>query len=216
VPAADDLVAVGYVLADAEPDSPALSGDLTPGEDGTWSTTVDASALQGTVSFGLLLQRSGGWTEETTVAGSAPRAVDAAELTAESRGSVTVPPTAVAGTDTTVSGLEPGAWYYTWWFSSPTAGGWVQADATGTATATLPAALAPGSHAVALLDRRAALVGWAPLTVVSPGGGSAGGGGAARLATTGADLIPLWAGGAALLLLGAAAALAATRRPRRA
>lgn len=230
VPGADDLVGVDYVLSDFQVGVEALTGELVRGDDGTWSTTVDVTPLEGKVTIGLVLHRSAGWTEQTVAPAAEPRAVDAAELTDASRGAVTTPATATAGAETTISGLAAGEWYYTWWFSSPTAGGWVQADASGTATAVVPAVLGVGSHSVALLDRIAEFAGWAPVAVVaangggggggSGGGGSAGGGGSGtQLAATGAGasggIPPSGLGVGALVLVLGGAALAARSPLRR-
>ncbi|MCS5497969.1 carboxypeptidase regulatory-like domain-containing protein [Cnuibacter physcomitrellae] len=233
VPGADDLVGVDYIVSDFQVGVEALTGALERGEDGTWSATVDVTPLEGKVTIGLVLHRSEGWTEQTVAPAAEPRVVDVAELTDASRGAITTPATATAGSETTVSGLTAGEWYYTWWFSSPTAGGWVQADASGTATVVVPADLGAGPHAVALLDRIAQFVGWAPLTVVAAnggGGGSGAGGGAAgsgasgagaggQLAATGVGatggIPPLGAGAGAFVLLLAGAALAARGTLRR-
>ncbi|WP_378148585.1 collagen binding domain-containing protein [Cnuibacter sp. UC19_7] len=226
VPGADDLVGVDYILSDFQVGVEALTGALERGDDGTWSATVDVTPLEGKVTIGLVLHRSEGWTEQTVAPAAEPRAVDAAELTDASRGAITTPATATAGAETTISGLSAGEWYYTWWFSSPTAGGWVQADASGTATAVVPADLGAGPHSVAVLDRIAEFAGWAPVSVVAANGGDgsgAGGAGSAgaQLAATGlgaaSGMPPLWAGAGALMLVlgGAVLAVRTPLRPRR-
>ncbi|WP_084361395.1 glycosyl hydrolase family 95 catalytic domain-containing protein [Herbiconiux solani] len=106
--------------------------------------------------------------------------VDESLLTEESRGGITSPATATAGTEIAV-GLPAdrvGDWVSVWLHSEPAHLGWHRVDATGGILVTLPTAVL-GEHRLVVLDRDGALIGWNPITLVapSPGGGDGGTGG---------------------------------------
>lgn len=220
VPDGIDLEGVSYIVSDDTEGPAPLTGDFTQDASGTWTATIDLSSTVGKTSIGLTQEFDLGLTAQTIMPVAVPLAVAETDLIAANRGDVQTAATVTAGATTTLTGLSPDAWYYAWWFSSPTAGGWMQADATGTITATVPASLAAGEHTVALVNELRQIVGWAPVTVLAAGGGGGGGGGSAsgggsgsgtsQLAATGSAASV--AGGIAVVLLAAGALVVLVRR----
>jgi predicted alpha-1,2-mannosidase len=116
----------------------------------------------------------------------------------------------VSGRSVTVTGLPSDAWHFGYVYSTPAALGWVQTDADGAATFTMPHDLQPGTHRLAMLDASGALVGWAEFAYA---GEDADGG----LAHTGVDASTLWSAALiAVLLMAAGGAFLIVRRRRRA
>lgn len=137
----------------------------------------------------------------------APPVASGDDLPDELRDRVTV---TVSGRTVNIDGLTAGDWYYVYVYSAPTALGWVQADASGGASATLPTGLAAGAHRVAVLDAEGDLVGWDTFVLAAADAADPDG-----LAVTGADDAAVWRaavlGG---LLLAAGGALLIARRNR--
>ncbi|RUR01736.1 glycoside hydrolase domain-containing protein [Labedella endophytica] len=110
----------------------------------------------------------------------------------------------VSGRIATLGGLDPSSWHYVYVYSEPTALGWVEADADGSATVTLPASVTAGEHRIAVLDDAGELMGWAEFTLAA---GEDDGG----LAVTGGAVG--WAAGVlAILLMALGATLVIARR----
>jgi LPXTG-motif cell wall-anchored protein len=212
-----DLEGVSYIVSDDTEGPATLTGSFTQDESGTWTATVDLSGTVGKTSIGITQEFFFGLTAQTIMPVAIPLAVSETDLIAANRGDVQAPATVTAGAATTITGLEAGQWYYAWWFSSPTAGGWMQADASGAITAIVPSSLGAGDHTVALVNQFWTIVGWAPVEVLASGGSGGGGAGGSgsgtsQLAATGSDA--LGAGGLAALLLAAGAAVILVRRRR--
>ncbi|RWZ52914.1 hypothetical protein ELQ90_02960 [Labedella phragmitis] len=114
----------------------------------------------------------------------------------------------VSGRTVNIDGLTAGDWYYVYIYSAPQGLGWVQADADGGASATLPTGLTAGSHRVAVLDAEGELVGWDVLVLAAADPSDPDG-----LAVTGSDAAGAWGAVAlgALLLAGGGALLIARR-----
>ncbi|MCS5497968.1 hypothetical protein NY547_12030 [Cnuibacter physcomitrellae] len=220
VPDAIDLEGVSYIVSDDTEGPAPLTGDFTQDASGAWTATIDLSGTVGKTSIGLTQEFDLGLTAQTIMPVAIPLAVAETDLIAANRGDVQTPSTATAGTTTTISGLSAGGWYYAWWFSSPTAGGWMQADASGTLIAVVPASLAAGDHTVALVSELRQIAGWAPVTVLAAGGGGGGGGGSSSGGGSGSGSVQLAAtgsaayvaGGIALALLVAGAVVVLVRR----
>ncbi|MGO1768671.1 MAG: immunoglobulin-like domain-containing protein [Microbacterium sp.] len=125
---------------------------------------------------------------------------DGADLPESARDGITA---SVSGDTLSLGGLNADAWNYVYLYSSPTGLGWVEADAEGEASLTLPDDVADGTHRVAVLDDAGGLIGWAEITIGEDG----------ALAVTGADLAGAWGLGAlAVLLLAGGGTLLVTRR----
>lgn len=140
-------------------------------------------------------------TGEPSFTPDAP-AADGADLPESERDGITA---SVSGDTLSLGGLNAGAWNYVYLYSSPTGLGWVEADADGEASLTLPDDVADGTHRVAVLDDAGDLIGWAEITIGEDG----------ELAVTGADLAGAWGLGAlAVLLLAGGGTLLVTRRRR--
>ncbi|WP_166404715.1 immunoglobulin-like domain-containing protein [Labedella endophytica] len=134
-----------------------------------------------------------------------PPSADGSDLPDELRDRVTV---TVSGSTVNIDGLEAGEWYYVYVYSSPIGLGWVQADASGGASATLPSGLTAGAHRAAVLDDAGTLVGWDDFVLAAADPSDPDG-----LAVTGSDAASAWASIAlgALLLAGGGALLLARR-----
>ncbi|MGV9770278.1 fibronectin type III domain-containing protein, partial [Microbacterium sp. NPDC003461] len=112
------------------------------------------------------------------------------DLTSANAGDLTLGSTRVAaGGRLTIAGLEPGASYGVWFFSTPVSAGTVTANTAGIVTVTVPTSLPAGAHRVVITDpTTGAIVGWAAVTVTG-------------LPATGAA-VPVGMLGAAAALLG--------------
>ncbi|MCT9821041.1 phosphatase PAP2 family protein [Microbacterium sp. W1N] len=133
---------------------------------------------------------------------------DGDDLPAAAEGRITA---TLSGSTVSLGGLTAGERYFVYAYSTPTALGWTQADAAGTASVSLPAALAPGAHRIAVLSADGTLVGWAAITVpaATPAGSA--------LPATGGDAAGLWVTGlTASMVLAAGIVLALRHRARRA
>lgn len=222
LPDSIDLEGVSYIVSDDTEGPAPLTGDFTQDASGTWTATIDLSGTVGKTSIAFTQEFDLGLTAQTIMPVAVPLAVADTDLIAANRGDVQTAATATAGTATTISGLTADAWYFAWWFSSPTAGGWLQADASGAVTAIVPASLAAGDHTVALVSEQRQIVGWAPVAVLAAGGGGGGGSasggagsggsgsGSGQLAATGSAAYV--AGGIAVTLLVAGAIVVLVRR----
>ncbi|PSL38319.1 calcineurin-like phosphoesterase family protein [Labedella gwakjiensis] len=145
-------------------------------------------------------------TPEQPTTTPAPPVADGSDLPEDLRNAVDV---TVSGRTVSITGLTAGEWYYVYVYSAPTGMGWVQADANGAATATLPADLDAGAHRVAVLDDAGALIGWSQFVVAADTGPGDG------LAVTGSDAATAWGSVAlAALLLAGGGALLIARRTR--
>ena len=100
---------------------------------------------------------------------------------------------------------------YATWYSSPVFGGWFQADANGalSATVTIPAGLAAGTHTLQLTGATSGLVFASAVTLADPAAGDS------ELALTGIDTGAYVLAGFTVLLLGATLLVVARRRPVR-
>ncbi|MBZ4486858.1 fibronectin type III domain-containing protein [Microbacterium sp. cx-55] len=147
---------------------------------------------------------SGGGGSGGPTAPTGPTAPSEAQLADANRGGVSVPAGEIAaGGRLTVSGLAAGASYEAWFFSTPTFAGVVTADAAGRAVVTVPAALAPGTHRVVLVDPSTGdIAGWTTLRI------------AGALAGTGAHAPVIWALGGGALVFGGMSLLLIRRRSR--
>ncbi len=113
----------------------------------------------------------------------------------------------LSGRTATIRDLAPGAWHYVYAYSTPTALGWVRADANGVASISIPTDLSAGTHRLAALNASGQLIGWTEVTIAAVGGSG--------LATTGSNPATVWGVGAAgALLLAAGGALLIARRRR--
>ncbi|MDT3315658.1 phosphatase PAP2 family protein [Microbacterium sp. KSW4-11] len=140
--------------------------------------------------------------------GGAPSApvANGDDLPAAAEGGIQV---SVRGDRVVVSGLTAGERYYGFLYSTPTALGWVTADAAGSASFALPADLDEGRHRVAVVDESGELVGWASVTVAAEEVVAVGD----ELASAGGQSGPVWiAGGAGAALLALGALLVMRRR----
>ncbi|WP_291036690.1 SpaA isopeptide-forming pilin-related protein, partial [Herbiconiux sp.] len=185
VPDAIDLESVGFVYSSNEQDDP-RRGEFTL-DGSTWTATIDLEGLWGHGALGIEYRFDLDLTHVAVLDTSIAREPGSAELTDDSRGDVALAGTSAAGGvkaggTATATGLEPGSWYYAWWFSTPTGAGWVQADATGAVSVPVPAGLVPAGaasaeHSLAFESVQGALAGWTPVTVLAAGNGGGGGGG---------------------------------------
>lgn len=146
----------------------------------------------------------------------APAPIDAQSLTAENRGSVSVPASATPGQSISVSlgddAAERNVW--AWLYSTPHLLGNFTPDAAGAFTAVVAADALPGTHRVVIQAADGSLVGWAPLEVVAEYGGSSPGtsGNEGDLANTGADTAILSSAALLFLLVGTVFAATGIRR----
>jgi hypothetical protein len=97
-----------------------------------------------------------------------PAPVPDAELTEGSRGTVTAPSTAIAGSTVVVTVGEQyaGQTVRVWLHSTPTLLGELVVSATGTVSVTVPVPTAVGDHRVVVASPTNELIGWAPMRVV--------------------------------------------------
>ncbi|GGH43556.1 endo-1,4-beta-xylanase [Microbacterium album] len=126
-------------------------------------------------------------------------------LTADVRGSVTVPSQASPGETIRVGGLEPRSAVAVYLYSQPQLLVTGTAGPDGTIAVTIPLDVPLGDHRIAVYDAAGELIGWAPIRIVP----------VEALAATGADAVALMtalAAGAAVLAAGVVLALAARRR----
>lgn len=129
------------------------------GESGTGSTATGtgatgASGRHGTTALAARTPAQLG--APTTV--PAPPAASGEGLTAANAGTVT---SVLEGAILTITipSAEPGDWVYLYAYSTPVPVGWIQVDADRRVRVDL-AALEPGEHKLAVLDRDGALIGW--------------------------------------------------------
>lgn len=141
----------------------------------SFTVTVNERAYGATLeaeAIGTLGAFCGSCTVSHTTAAVSP--VTAADLTEDTRGTVTVPATAAPGDTITVqlgtSGID-GMTVSALLFSSPTDLGTAKVI-SGTAQFTIPAAAAIGEHRIAILDELGVLVGWDNLTLAKSTAGS--------------------------------------------
>lgn len=140
------------------------------------------------------------------------------QLVADKQGGFTAPARVVQGGQIVLSGLTPGAQVRSVLFSVPTDLGVAAVAADGTLRLTVPAAVAVGTHRVAVYGTDGTLVGWQYVEVLAAGASTAaagtagtGGTGGAALAATGADPRAGVLAGAVLLVAGGALVLARRR-----
>ena len=143
-------------------------------------------------------------TEQPDFTPSAP-VTDGADLPASLEDVITA---TLDGRTVSLSGLAANEWHFGYVYSTPTALGWMDVSATGTATVTLPDSLEAGTHRIVVLDADGMIVGWTEITLAADAAPASGG-----LAATGGDLAAGW-GFATLgaLLLAAGGALLIARR----
>ena len=105
--------------------------------------------------------------------------------------------TAGSAITVTAGATHAGEFVSVWVRSTPVnLSGWLQANAAGAVTTTLPKDLAVGTHRIILQDAAGAVIGWTEITIVASAGA------AANLANTGVETTSLLAGAGLLLLLG--------------
>lgn len=130
--------------------------------------------------------------------------VPPSELTDATRGPVSGPSSATAGSTVTIAlGAQyAGQTVTAWIYSTPVSLGTHVVSAAGSITVTVPASLAAGAHRIAVLDAQGALIGWTDITVTAAKG----------LAVTGADSSSALIAGGVLLAAGVGAFLLRRRR----
>lgn len=207
LPDSDELNSASYVFSGDDEDQP-VRGEFVQNADDSWTATFDPGTRVDRLNLGIRQEFDLGLSAQTIVRVSRPVVPHAERLTDDTRQRVIASASVAVGAAATVSGLTPNEWYFAWWFSSPTPGGWLRADASGALTAPVPAGITAGAHSLAFVTTDASLAGWAPVTVTraADNGGGDGGNTAlpGRLAESGAPAPWPWAFGA-LLLIGAGA-----------
>ncbi|MEV7693737.1 carboxypeptidase-like regulatory domain-containing protein [Microbacterium sp. NPDC089189] len=217
LPDSVELDSASFVFSGDDEDQP-VRGEFVQNADDSWTATFDPGTRVDRLNLGIRQEFDLGLSAQTIVRVARPVVPHADRLTDDTRQGVVAGASVAVGAAATVSGLAPNEWYFAWWFSSPTAGGWLRADASGALTAPVPAGITAGAHALAFVTTDAALAGWTPITVTAAtdGGGDGNGGGngnaalPARLAESGAPAPWPWAFGAMLLI--GAGAMALRRR----
>lgn len=144
---------------------------------------------------------------------TAPVAAGEASLTPQAKGGISLSDsTLTPGQQFTITldRTRAGEYVAAFVYSTPASlGGWRLVAANGTINATMPTAIAAGSHRIAVQDVDGVVIGWADVTVAVEGAAARD----PRLAMTGgADVTPALTAAGLLLLLGAVLVMARRRR----
>ncbi|WP_147918993.1 lamin tail domain-containing protein [Ruania zhangjianzhongii] len=192
----------------------APGADCVPGEDGVPGEEGEDGVPGEEGEDGVPGEEGDGGKNPGGETSPGPEPTPAGELTDDSRGDVRAPAEAEPGETITVT--TPGAAssvVHVWLHSDPVLLTTGEVSAAGTIEVTIPAATEIGEHQLVIQAEDGALLGWAPVEIVSGDGGPApSSAGADSLAETGVSFTPWLPAALAVLLIGLGLIGAVARR----